>query len=31
MIITDTLLQQRRRDGRPVRVGVVGPGFMARA
>ena len=30
MIITDTLLQQRRRDGRPVRVGVVGPGFMAR-
>ena len=30
MIITDTLLQQRQRDGRPVRVGVVGPGFMAR-
>ncbi len=30
MIITDILLQQRQRDGRPVRVGVVGPGFMAR-
>ena len=30
MIITDTLLQQRSRDGQPIRVGVVGPGFMAR-
>lgn len=30
MIITDTLLQERHRDGDPIRVGVVGPGFMAR-
>ncbi|WP_432558160.1 NAD(P)H-dependent oxidoreductase [Granulicoccus sp. GXG6511] len=30
MIITDTLLQQRHKDGNPVRLGVIGPGFMAR-
>ena len=30
MMIVDTLLEQRQRDGRPIRVGVVGPGFMAR-
>jgi predicted homoserine dehydrogenase-like protein len=30
MIITDTLLQQRHKEGNPIRVGVVGPGFMAR-
>ncbi|WP_342371669.1 SAF domain-containing protein [Propioniciclava soli] len=30
MIITDTLLARRQAEGRPVRVGVVGPGFMAR-
>ena len=30
MIITDTLLAERRRDGRPVRVALVGAGFMGR-
>lgn len=30
MIITDTLLEQRQREGRPIRVGISGPGFMAR-
>ena len=30
MIITDSLLAQRQRDGRPIRVGVAGPGFMAK-
>jgi len=30
MIIVDTALEQRRRDGRPIRVGLVGAGFMAR-
>ncbi|HHV21871.1 MAG TPA: NAD(P)-dependent oxidoreductase [Propionibacterium sp.] len=30
MIITDTLLQQRHKEGNPVRLGVIGPGFMAR-
>lgn len=30
MIITDTLLQQRQHEGNPIRVGVIGPGFMAR-
>ncbi|GAA1393866.1 NAD(P)H-dependent oxidoreductase [Luteococcus peritonei] len=30
MIITDTLLERRQTEGNPIRVGVVGPGFMAR-
>ncbi|MBG6077214.1 NAD(P)H-dependent oxidoreductase [Polaromonas sp. CG_9.11] len=30
MIIIDTALQQRAREGRPIRVGLVGAGFMAR-
>lgn len=30
MIVVDTLLQERQREGRPVRVGLVGAGFMAR-
>jgi predicted homoserine dehydrogenase-like protein len=30
MIIVDTALEQRERDGRPVRVGMVGAGFMGR-
>ena len=30
MIIVDTALQQRAREGRPIRVGLVGAGFMAR-
>ena len=30
MIITDTLLERRQAEGNPIRVGVVGPGFMAR-
>ncbi len=30
MIITDTLLAERQRTGKPIRVGVAGPGFMAR-
>lgn len=30
MIITDTLLAQRHAEGNPVRIGVIGPGFMAR-
>lgn len=30
MIVTDTLLGQRQAEGRPLRVGIAGPGFMAR-
>ena len=30
MIVTDTLLAERERQGRPVRVAIVGAGFMAR-
>ncbi|HYO85522.1 MAG TPA: NAD(P)-dependent oxidoreductase [Dermatophilaceae bacterium] len=30
MIITDTLLRQRETDGNPIRVGIAGPGFMAK-
>ena len=30
MIIVDKALQQRQREGRPIRVGMVGAGFMAR-
>ncbi|MBB4601070.1 putative homoserine dehydrogenase-like protein [Hymenobacter luteus] len=30
MLIIDTALQQRQREGRPIRVGMVGAGFMAR-
>lgn len=30
MIIVDTLLRQRAAEGRPVRVGMIGAGFMAR-
>lgn len=30
MILVDTMLQQRQRDGRPIGVGIVGAGFMAR-
>ncbi|MDB5938492.1 MAG: hypothetical protein JWP77_856 [Polaromonas sp.] len=30
MIIVDTALQQRAREGRPIRVGLIGAGFMAR-
>jgi predicted homoserine dehydrogenase-like protein len=30
MIIIDTALQRREREGRPIRVGLVGAGFMAR-
>ncbi|MFZ1288203.1 MAG: Gfo/Idh/MocA family oxidoreductase [Candidatus Phosphoribacter sp.] len=30
MIVTDALLHQRHLDGRPVRVGIAGPGFMAK-
>ncbi|GAB76664.1 Predicted homoserine dehydrogenase, contains C-terminal SAF domain [Austwickia chelonae] len=30
MIILDTLLAQRAAEGRPVRVGIAGPGFMAK-
>ncbi|HHX48484.1 MAG TPA: NAD(P)-dependent oxidoreductase, partial [Brevibacterium sp.] len=30
MIITDTLLAQRHAEGNPIRLGVIGPGFMAR-
>lgn len=30
MIIVDTALEQRRQAGNPVRVGLVGAGFMAR-
>lgn len=30
MIVVDTLLQERQTDGRPVRVAVVGAGFMGR-
>ena len=30
MIIVDRLLRQREADGKPVRVGMVGAGFMAR-
>jgi len=30
MMIIDTALQQRAREGRPIRVGLVGAGFMAR-
>ncbi len=30
MIITDTLLAQRAAEGKPLRVGVAGPGFMAK-
>ena len=31
MILTDTALAQRARDGNPIRVGMIGAGFMARA
>lgn len=30
MIIVDTLLAEREAEGRPVKVGIAGPGFMAR-
>ena len=30
MIIVDRALEQRQREGRPVRVGMVGAGFMGR-
>ncbi len=30
MIVTDTLLAARQREGRPIRVGIAGPGFMAK-
>ena len=30
MIIVDTALAQRAREGRPIRIGLVGAGFMAR-
>jgi predicted homoserine dehydrogenase-like protein len=30
MIIVDSALQERQREGRPVRVGMVGAGFMGR-
>ncbi len=30
MIVTDTLLATRQREGRPIRVGIAGPGFMAK-
>ena len=30
MLIIDTALQKRQREGRPIRVGMVGAGFMAR-
>lgn len=30
MILVDTALQKRHRDGKPIRVGMVGAGFMAR-
>lgn len=30
MILTDTALQQRQAEGRPIRVGMVGAGFMGR-
>ncbi len=30
MIVVDSLLRERQRDGRPVRLGLVGAGFMAR-
>jgi predicted homoserine dehydrogenase-like protein len=30
MIIVDRLLRQREADGKPVRVGMIGAGFMAR-
>ena len=29
MIIVDSLLEQREREGRPIRVGMIGAGFMA--
>jgi predicted homoserine dehydrogenase-like protein len=29
MMITDNLLQAREREGRPIRVGMIGAGFMA--
>lgn len=31
MIIVDKALAQREREGRPIRVGLIGPGFMGRA
>lgn len=30
MIVTDTLLAAREADGRPIQVGIAGPGFMAK-
>ena len=30
MIITDTLLAERQKDGKPIRVAMVGAGFMGR-
>ena len=30
MIVTDTALAQRHADGRPIQVGIAGPGFMAK-
>ncbi len=30
MIVTDTLLARRAEEGRPLRVGIAGPGFMAK-
>jgi predicted homoserine dehydrogenase-like protein len=30
MILVDTALQRRAAEGRPVRIGLVGAGFMAR-
>lgn len=30
MIVTDTLLASRAADGRPIQVGIAGPGFMAK-
>jgi predicted homoserine dehydrogenase-like protein len=29
MIIVDNMLQAREREGRPIRVGMIGAGFMA--
>ena len=31
MIIVDRALEQRERDGNPIRVGMIGAGFMGRA